>query len=128
MDWTDLHSWGDITAILTFLGAAAAYFNYERGIYRKRKKLENHLRDEKIKALKKGKKGQFSTLRIMKDLGITEDEIIQASFRSALIKRLTTKDSKTFLAKQLLLEYVDAKLPHVAGDVDKVDDSGEPED
>jgi len=54
-------------------------------------------------------KGQRSINRIVKDVGLTEDEIIQISFVNPKIRRRVTVDKITKLAEDLLFEYDDSK-------------------
>ena len=68
---------GDLASILTFLGALGAYIWYRWDACRKSKRLQTYLRDEKLKGVDKG---QRSILNIVRYVGLTEDEIIQASF------------------------------------------------
>lgn len=111
----ELHTWADIAAILTFVGAALAYGRYEVAAILKRRKLEDYLRTEKIRVQEEDKnkppadrrEGKFSIVHIMKDVGLTEDEIIQASFRSRKIRRFVTKKPPTNIADDLLFQYVD---------------------
>lgn len=115
MHLCDLHTWADIAAILTFLGALFAYLRYEVSTQCKRHKLEEYLRTEKLrvqhedrsKPVDERREGKFSVMRIMKDVALTEDEIIQASFRSRKISRFVTKDSDTNIANDLLFQYID---------------------
>jgi len=46
-------------------------------------------------------------LHLMVKLGLTESEILQASFKSHHIKRRETTDPKTHLAERILLEYTE---------------------
>lgn len=109
------HTWADIAAILTFLGAFLAYVRYEVRAVCKRWKLEEYLREEKSRVLAENKDkpaadrrdGKFSIVHIMRDVGLTEDEIIQASFRSRKIKRFVTNKASTNIADDLLFQYVD---------------------
>jgi len=96
---------GAIANVSAILTAVVAIFGY--GAYRveqcsKYKKLENYLKAEKSK----GKDfGQRSLLHLMANVGMTEAELIQASFRSNHIKRKIAPDEKTNRAEALLLEW-----------------------
>ena len=100
----DLQFWANWASIATFLVASVGVFSYlwQLGLrHRKRIALEDYLRDEK----RKGEdKGQRSILHIMRDVALSEDEIIQASFNSNRIKRLVRADEDTGLASSLLFE------------------------
>ena len=50
-------------------------------------------------------KGQRSILRIMRDIGLTQEEIIQGSIQSKRIVRRVVGDKETGLATDLLFEY-----------------------
>jgi hypothetical protein len=106
----DAHKWADWASVLTFLvtfvGAlvgVGGYLKYRCEIQRKGKRLEAYLRAEKRKG---ADKGQRSILRISSDVGLTGDEIIQASFRNPHIGRRIVEDEKGF-AKLILFEYKD---------------------
>ncbi len=103
-----LHNWADLASILTFvitfIGAVigiCGYAKYLWGLHQKSKQLEEFLRREKLKG---EDKGQRSVIRIIKDVGLTQDEIIQASFRNPRIVRRVAQDERG-LANQLLFEY-----------------------
>lgn len=101
----NLTNWASIlTFIVTLIAAivgVGGYVRYRWEIRRKSKSLEEYLRAEKAKG---EDRGQRSILRILSEVGLTEDEIIQASFRNAKISRCVTADEKGF-ANRLLLEY-----------------------
>ncbi len=93
----------DLSAVIT---AMVAFFGY--GIYhfhqlQKRKRLVSYLKKEQEKGLDEG---QRTTLHLMAQLGLTEAEILQASFRSKRIVRKIKKDDKTGLARELLFQWV----------------------
>lgn len=92
----------DLAQIFTFLGALCAYILYRLGAWRKSKRLEKYLHDEKLKG---EDQGQRSTLNIIRYVGLTEDEIIQTSFRNWRIGRRVGTDPVTGLANVLLFEY-----------------------
>lgn len=98
-DWSSI-----LTFIVTFIGAAVGVFGYIKylwGKHTKSKRLEEYLRAEKAK---KVDQGQRSIIQIIRDVGLTEDEIIQASFRNPHVGR-RAKIGEDGLAKQLLFEY-----------------------
>ncbi len=110
MSMHDMADWASVfTFVVTLLGAVVGIYGYARyrcQIRHKRIRLENYLREEKATS---GDKGQRSILRIMGDVGLTQDEILQASFGNARIGRCVTQDEQGF-AKLLLLEYVGPRL------------------
>ena len=79
-------------AILTALVAAGAYVLYRWDIYSKRTELENYLKAEKAAARDKG---QRTILHLMARLGLTESEVLQASFGSKHIVRRIAADPTT---------------------------------
>jgi hypothetical protein len=94
-------------AILTALVAAGAYVLYRWDIHSKRIQLENYLKAEKAAAGAAGNKGQRSILHLMARLGLSEAELLQASFGSKHIVRRIAADPGTRRADAILLEYVD---------------------
>lgn len=91
----------NVSAIATALVAAgtAGWFWWQaRG---KRVSLENYLAAEKARGVDKG---QRTILHLVANLGLTEDEILQAAFRSKAITRRVDSgvDGKATI---LLLEY-----------------------
>lgn len=92
----------NIAAILTAVIAAYGYGKYCLDRNQKCQQLEKHLKVEKTK----GKdSGQRSLLNLMAKVGMTEAELIQASFRSKHIVRKIAKDEETGRADALLLEW-----------------------
>ena len=100
-----LQYWANWAAIATFAVACSGVLIYFWQLHKDRSKriaLENYLRTQKGE----GKdKGQRSILRIMRDIGLTQDEIIQGSFQSKHIIRRVVGDKGTGLATDLLFEY-----------------------
>src|SRR5258707_3752928 len=105
MNKETLDCFSDWAAILTAIAAFGAWGRYEWASCNRIKKLEDYLRDAKAEAVKAGKKGQFSMIHLMKEVGLTEDEILQASFKSKFIMRKEKVDGETNLATELLFEY-----------------------
>jgi hypothetical protein len=100
-----LHRWADISSIATFLLALGGalwvgphYFWRLRELRKKQKTLENYLKSEQETR---------SLLRIVGATGLTQDEIIQASFRSQHIRRVPIHDNKTTLTVGILFQYVE---------------------
>jgi len=54
-----------------------------------------------------GKEGQHTFFHLMKEVGLTEAEILQASFKSKRIERLNIVDEKSKKATGLLFGYQD---------------------
>lgn len=102
----ELSFWANLAAILTAIIAVFGYGKYQLDARCKRKKLEAYLKDEKSKG-KDG--GQRSALHLMARLGLTEAEILHASFGSNHIIRKIAKDPETNRAEALLFEYNDKK-------------------
>lgn len=101
-DWSSISS--ILTFIVTFIGAAVGVFGYVKYLYGKHaksKKLEEYLRAEKAK---KVDQGQRSITQIVREVGLTEDEIIQVSFRNPNVGRRVKTGAGGF-AEQLLFEY-----------------------
>jgi len=97
---------GNASAILTALVATLAGVGYKYAAWKKTKCLEDYLRSEKQKNItSREDKGQRSILHLMARVGLTESEILQASFKSRYIKRLLTTSAATHLANDILLEY-----------------------
>lgn len=103
----DLSFWANLAAILTALIAVFGYGKYQWDACTKRKKLEAYLKSEKEKAKDQG---QRSALHLMARLGLTEAEILHASFSSKHIIRKVAKDPETSRAEALLFEYEDKKV------------------
>ena len=92
-----------LCAIATAAVAVYGYIHYRRSIALKRKRLEAYLRAEKAKG---GDQGQRSLLHLMAKVGMTEAELLQASFDSNKIERKIAANKSTNRAEALLLEYV----------------------
>lgn len=95
-----LETFANIAAILTAIIAVWAYgrFLWERR--QKRIRLETHLRGEKSRA----DNGQRTVLHLVAHLGMSEAEIVDAAFKSKVIRRLVSVDEQG-RADRLLLEY-----------------------
>lgn len=88
-----LHHWADIASVATFIlaaiGSGLGLFGYIQYLWdrlRKRRMMEDYLKRVLAEKLKDDD-GTRSTLRIISEIGLTEDEIIQSSFRSKHISR-----------------------------------------
>jgi hypothetical protein len=91
-----------LAEILTAVVAAFAYAHYRWDQCRKMHKLEDYLRAEKSK---NPSKQTHTTLHLMANLGLTEDEILRASFKSKHIRRSLHVNKDTSLADEILFEY-----------------------
>jgi len=101
-DWLGLVA--NFAAIVTAFVALAGsgWYLVERG--NKKRRLEAYLKAERDA----GKdKGQRSILHLIARVGLTEQEILQASFRSKHIGRVLTTNKADGIAKDILLEYRD---------------------
>ncbi len=105
----DLQCWSNIASIITLIITAVAtivglwgYFSYRFNTYQKQRKLEQYLEGQNKESRRQVQK---SLLHLVRHVGLTEDEIIQISFKSKRIKRRIKKDEEGF-AKSLLFEYV----------------------
>jgi hypothetical protein len=85
-----------VTGILA-IGASVAYVV---SLYRRRTKLEQYLKAERAA----GGVYQHTTLHLMAKLGMTEEELFRASFRSERVNRLLREDDNG-LASHILFEY-----------------------
>ena len=96
----------NITAIFTFFGAVGAWCHYQRGLIRRRIVLEECLKKEGRQYKENNKPGEFNFTFIIAHTGMTESEIIQASFRSKRVIRRETTDSEGY-ATGILFRYRD---------------------
>jgi hypothetical protein len=95
----------NVCAILTFLAAVAAWLNFKWERWAKASKLENYLKQELLKDEIAGKSGRRTALHLTRHVGLTEDEILRASFFSKHIDRMVSIDPETGRASQLLFFY-----------------------
>ena len=100
-----LEYFANTAAILTLLGGVGAWCYYQAGFILKKRELEKFLKEEGESDQKKGKQGAYSFLHITAKTGLTESEILQASFRNPRIKRLEKLDREGF-ADKILFMYV----------------------
>jgi hypothetical protein len=100
----DINFLADIAAILTCIVVVVVWVRFEWSTWRKRKRLENYLRFQKRNATK-GDRGQRSILHLMANVGLTEIEILQASFKSRHLKRHAANSESSRLAGDILIEY-----------------------
>lgn len=105
MIWVSLQQVANISSIITGIGAfigACAYIYHLWTRHRKSVALEQFLLREKLKKIDNG---QRSIIRIIRDVGLTQDEILQISFTNPKIRRVVKVDDVSNLATQLLFEY-----------------------
>jgi hypothetical protein len=106
---SDIQYWANITSIATFIVTTIAslvgiygYFHYRNQLSRKQRRLENYLKQQKQEV--SGNSGQRTLVHLVRHVGLTQDEIIQISFKSRHIERKVKTDEKGF-AESLLFEY-----------------------
>jgi len=95
---------GNLSAIITAVVALLAYVSYRCHRWQKRQKLERYLQQEKTGA-KNDDKGQRTLLHLMARLGMTEQDILQASFDSQQIARKLASDKDTGHSTAILFEW-----------------------
>ncbi|MBT3808809.1 MAG: hypothetical protein HOL07_11775 [Rhodospirillaceae bacterium] len=88
------------TAFVALVGSG--WYVVER--CKKKHRLEAYLKAERDKG---ADKGQRSVLHLIARVGLTEQEILQVSFRSKHIGRVLTTNKADGIAKDILLEYRD---------------------
>lgn len=108
----DLEWWAQVSSVLaalfSFIGGVVGvwgYGSYRCGRRKKRKALEEYLKDVKHRDALAGKRGQRGLLHLVRHVGLTEDEILQLSFASPLIERRISADGDG-QAESLYFEYV----------------------
>jgi hypothetical protein len=96
----------NITAILTFVGAVGAWCYYQYGIHRRRNELEKCLEQDGKPFKERGEPGAFTFQHITARTGLTESEILQASFRNSRVNRIERPDADGY-TKEILFRYND---------------------
>jgi hypothetical protein len=96
----------NITVILTFFGAVGAWCLYQYGFIRKRNELEKCLEENGKPCKARGTPGAFTFQYIIARTGMTESEILRASFKNRRINRLERKDAEGY-TKEILFQYND---------------------
>ncbi len=99
----------NIAAILTALVAIMAAYYYKRDRKKKQLKLENYLRAAQ---LDKPDRHTYTALHLMAQLGLTESEILNASFTSRHIIRKEHVNTDTSLTDQILFAYQERRTPN----------------
>jgi hypothetical protein len=96
--------WADLASVMTAAVAAVAFFGYHWGLARKRRQLEAYLKSEQERD-PNPTKGQPDIVHLIAQLGLTQDEIPQASFRGKHILRIPARDQATHRAVDILFRY-----------------------
>lgn len=91
-------SWATILTAIVAVIASGQYYLRRRS---RRILLEDYLRTEKDQ----NPKPAHTVMHLMARLGMTEEEIFQASFDSTRVARKIRSDSKTGLAQEIVFEY-----------------------
>jgi hypothetical protein len=94
----------NVASILTAVVAVWAYLRYVYKVRKKRIKLETYLKAEKDKP----NRSMHTVEHLISKLGMTEEEILKASFDSSHIARKIRSDAEG-LAGRLLFEYSESK-------------------
>lgn len=96
----------DITSVLTFVGGVGAWCYYQYGFIRKRRELERCLLQDGAPFKKQGEMGAFTVQHITAKTGLTESEILRATFRNPRVNRLERLDEDGY-TKEILFQYND---------------------
>ena len=105
--FTILDALGDFAAIATAVVAVAAYGKYLFDRRQQRIRLENYLSTEKQLSLRRRSEapsGKHTVLHLVARLGMSENQIVDAAFRSKKVKLSVSSDTRGH-AKTLLLEH-----------------------
>lgn len=102
MNWLSVAS--DVATVVLAIGAAGAYGWYQIEAVIKRRALEAFLKDQLGKR-SKDDDGSRSVLFLASKLRLTEDEVIEAGFRSKKIKPVPGFDKETGRADAILFMY-----------------------
>ncbi len=97
----------DAAAILTSIIVIFGYSKYQYDKCLRRSKLEDYLKAEKSNG-ESSNRGQRSIMHLVAELGMSEDQIYEASFKSTRISRKTKVDQSTGLVSDILFEW---KMP-----------------
>lgn len=96
----------NVASIFTAIVAGGVACWYYVAGHQRMRKLEGYLKAEKESSINlREDRGQRSLLNVMARVGLTEEEALQASFRSRYIKRLLAAHAPTHLATDILFEY-----------------------
>jgi hypothetical protein len=102
MNWLSVAS--DLATVILAIGAIGAYGWYQIEIIVRRHKLEAFLKGE-IHKRSKDDNGSRSVLFLASILRLTEDEVIEAGFRSKRIKAVPGFDKETGRADAILFMF-----------------------
>lgn len=100
-DWLEVVA--NIASIVTAIVVAAAWIFYQIQLRKKRSALVDHLKAEKEKKIDKG---QRSVLHLMRNLAMSEDDVLKAAFDSKHIEP-KEKPGPGGFAETLLFEYTE---------------------
>lgn len=92
----DLHTWADISAILTCLFVIVGYLKWQIELYQKSKRVEARLQQTRQ---------QNTTIHLIRHCQVTEQEIINISFRNKHVHCVTHVNPMSGKADELLFEY-----------------------
>lgn len=103
MAWLSAAS--DIATVFLAIVAVGAYAWYQLDMIRKRRRLESFLKREGPGKRSKSDPGHRSVLFLASQLRMTEDEVLQAGFRSRKLKCATGFDKDTHRPDVIFFEY-----------------------
>ena len=101
----------NVAAILTAIIAVAFYVGECCRRHRNRQKVEKFLKRVLEKNAPRGGEGLRTVLLLMSKLGLTEDEVLRATFENPKIRRRVAKDPTTNRAEALLFGYTETPEP-----------------
>ena len=107
-----LEIFANLASVLTALVAALAAVYFWNDKRSKRRRLENYLRGRKQDPL--ATTYQHTILHLMAKLGMTEEEILHASFSNRHIVCKIRADHSSGLATELVFEYLEEPKPDAA--------------
>lgn len=97
-----LADWAAVADVATASVAAVAYGRYLSGSTRRRRALEEYLKNERPGKRDAGDQGRRTVLHLVSALRMSEEEILKAAFDS---KRIRSTTAETKRAAALFLEY-----------------------
>ena len=93
-----------LSGVVVIVGAAYAFFEYSIRSWLRRRSLERYLKRERETS---GDRGQRTLLHLMRNLRMTEAEVMRAGYTSEKIDPLVREDPGTGLAQEILFQYAD---------------------
>jgi hypothetical protein len=99
-----LEVFANLASIVTPVLGGLAYLRFQRERDKKQERLESYLKNEKQE---NPDRRTHTILHLMAHVGLTEDEILRASFKSKHIRRTLHVDFNTGLADEILFDYQD---------------------